>query len=276
MNVGIYINTKKHNFIEPFKTFYNALSERGANLCVASSTDYKFEFTETVSVDTLCKISDIVITLGGDGTVLQAVPFIVKYDKAIMGINFGHLGFLTEFNKDSDYATIADMIVNKKFFSEERTVLGINYNGETVYALNEAVLGRGDSSKLVAVDVNIGDEHFDTYHADGVIVATATGSTAYSLASGGPIMAPDVDALIVNGICPHSLHHRALVISGNEGIKLSNKSAKAYLTADGNTIAVLDKNSTVTIKKAERTIRFLRFNTASFYDRINSKLNRRG
>lgn len=276
MNVGIYINTKKQNFIEPFKIFYNALAERGVKLCVAASTDYKFDFTETVSVDTLCKVSDIVITLGGDGTVLQTVPYIFKYDKAIMGINFGHLGFLTEFNKDSDYGAIAEMIVNKKFFSEERTVLEINYNGSTVYALNEAVLGRGDSSKLVAVDVSIGDEHFDTYHADGVLIATATGSTAYSLASGGPVMAPDVDALIVNGICPHSLHHRALVISGSEEIKLTNKSAKAHLTADGNTIAVLDKNSAVTIKKADRTIRFLRFNTVSFFDRINSKLNRRG
>ncbi len=276
MNVGIYINTKKQNFVESFKTFYIALAERDAKIYVATSTDYTFDFTETVSVDTLCKVSDIVVTLGGDGTVLQTVPYIVKYDKAIMGINFGHVGFLTEFNKNSDYTAIADMIMNKKFFSEERIVLEIGYNGETVYALNEAVLGRGDSSKLVAVDVSIGEEKFDTYYADGVIIATATGSTAYSLASGGPIMAPDVDALIINGICPHSLHHRALVISGSESIKLTNKSSRAQLTADGNTIAVLDKNSIVTVKKAERAIRFLRFNTASFFERINSKLNRRG
>ncbi len=276
MNVGIYINTKKQNFVESFKTFYIALAERDAKIYVATSTDYTFDFTETVSVDTLCKVSDIVVTLGGDGTVLQIVPYIVKYDKAIMGINFGHVGFLTEFNKNSDYTAIADMIMNKKFFSEERIVLEIGYNGETVYALNEAVLGRGDSSKLVAVDVSIGEEKFDTYYADGVIIATATGSTAYSLASGGPIMAPDVDALIINGICPHSLHHRSLVISGSESIKLTNKSSRAQLTADGNTIAVLDKNSIVTVKKAERAIRFLRFNTASFFERINSKLNRRG
>lgn len=276
MNVGIYINTKKQNFVESFKTFYIALAERDAKIYVATSTDYTFDFTETVSVDMLCKVSDIVVTLGGDGTVLQIVPYIVKYDKAIMGINFGHVGFLTEFNKNSDYTAIADMIMNKKFFSEERIVLEIGYNGETVYALNEAVLGRGDSSKLVAVDVSIGEEKFDTYYADGVIIATATGSTAYSLASGGPIMAPDVDALIINGICPHSLHHRALVISGSESIKLTNKSSRAQLTADGNTIAVLDKNSIVTVKKAERAIRFLRFNTASFFERINSKLNRRG
>ncbi len=276
MNVGIYINTKKQNFVESFKTFYIALAERDAKIYVATSTDYTFDFTETVSVDMLCKVSDIVVTLGGDGTVLQTVPYIVKYDKAIMGINFGHVGFLTEFNKNSDYTAIADMIMNKKFFSEERIVLEIGYNGETVYALNEAVLGRGDSSKLVAVDVSIGEEKFDTYYADGVIIATATGSTAYSLASGGPIMAPDVDALIINGICPHSLHHRALVISGSESIKLTNKSSRAQLTADGNTIAVLDKNSIVTVKKAERAIRFLRFNTASFFERINSKLNRRG
>ena len=276
MNVGIYINTKKQNFVESFKTFYIALAERDAKIYVATSTDYTFDFTETVSVDMLCKVSDIVVTLGGDGTVLQTVPYIVKYDKAIMGINFGHVGFLTEFNKNSDYTAIADMIMNKKFFSEERIVLEIGYNGETVYALNEAVLGRGDSSKLVAVDVSIGEEKFDTYYADGVIIATATGSTAYSLASGGPIMAPDVDALIINGICPHSLHHRALVISGSESIKLTNKSSRAQVTADGNTIAVLDKNSIVTVKKAERAIRFLRFNTASFFERINSKLNRRG
>lgn len=276
MIIGFYVNTEKPNCEITFDTLYSLFAGKGVEIFVSATAELKNPAITLLSVDEMCQKADVIITLGGDGTILRVVPFVTKYDKAIVGINLGHVGFLTEFEKNNNLADVVDKILEKKYFTEERTLLEISVNNATYFALNEAVVGRGELSKLVAVDVSIGKEYFDTYYADGVIVATATGSTAYSLSAGGPIMAPNVDALIVNGICPHSIHHRALVISGDEEIELSNKMSKAWLMADGNNLAVLDKGTKVIIKKAQQSVRFLHVNSKSFFDRLNTKLNRRG
>ncbi len=213
------------------------------------------------------------LVFGGDGTVLEAVNN-VRSDVIVTGINLGNLGFLTQFEKDSDAKAIIDAINEAKF--DERMTLAVNCNDVSLVALNEIVV-KSATSRPIFIDVYVDSKFVDSYHSDGAIVSSPTGSTAYSLSAGGPILAPDVDAIVIIPICAHSLHSRPLVVSSKSKIELRLKDGeKATLCSDGENIENLTDFSSVNIQKSSKNIRFLAVKEDNFYKKLIQKMNRWG
>jgi NAD+ kinase len=221
---------------------------------------------------------DMVLSLGGDGTLLSTARAIGNRMTPILGINVGRLGFLAEVDPDTLHATIS-RILDGNYSLEERMVLQATIRGNTsiapTYALNDVVVSRGVLARTVPISVNIGDEYFNTYLADGVIVSTPTGSTAYSLAANGPIVAPGVDGIVINPICPHTLAARPVVVDAASHVHIHSETpgADIQLTVDGTAVAPLRDVDCVDIQKADHTVRLVQCGGARFFDLLRQKLN---
>lgn len=213
------------------------------------------------------------IVFGGDGTVLEAVKNVGD-DVIVTGINGGNLGFLTQFEKDCAIEDILNAIKDGKF--DKRMTLEVDCDDLHDTALNEIVL-KSATSRPVFIDVYVDGKFVDSYHSDGAIVSSPTGSTAYSLSAGGPVLAPDVDAIVIIPICAHSLHSRPLVVNSNSKIRLQlAKSEIATLCADGENIANISGDKCITIEKSAKYIKFLAVKEDNFYKKLLNKMNRWG
>ncbi len=218
---------------------------------------------------------DMLMVLGGDGTMLSIVEACASNSVPILGLNFGNIGFLSELEKKDDIGCFIDKYIEGKYYIEERDMLEATLYGEKFYALNEVLVCRAEDFGATTIDVHIDNEYIDRYNGDGVLLATPTGSTAYSMSAGGPILAPNMKAIIINPVCPHSLHNRPIVVSNNSNIKLTLKNDRisAKLILDGRQKATLDNEGIVSVKKADITARFIRFKKDNFYQRLLIKLN---
>ena len=213
------------------------------------------------------------IVFGGDGTVLEAVKNVGD-DVIVTGINGGNLGFLTQFEKDCAIEDILNAIKDGKF--DKRMTLEVNCDDLHDTALNEIVL-KSATSRPVFIDVYVDGKFVDSYHSDGAIVSSPTGSTAYSLSAGGPVLAPDVDAIVIIPICAHSLHSRPLVVGANSKIVLSlHGSETASVFADGKFIFSAKDGDEIVVKKSENKAKFIIANNDDFYKKLLQKMNRWG
>jgi len=227
-----------------------------------------------------CAPSDLfcVFALGGDGTFLSAVHWIGDRDIPIHGIKFGEVGFLAETSADNVF-NAAETILNNEFLIKPRMRLivkvfrdGREAVSETV--LNDAVINKGALARLANIDTYINDHFLTTYRADGLIVSTPTGSTAYSLAAGGPILHPGVPGIIMAPICPHTLTNRPLIVpdSVNIRIQLAEKSSDIMLTFDGQAGLEIDERDTIVIQKGPRPVRMIVMPDRHYYDLLKTKL----
>lgn len=215
---------------------------------------------------------DIVISVGGDGTLLSAVHKIGKCGTPVLGINFGHLGFLTTAGRD-DIQLLVDCLINKHYSVEKRSILQVNTDNQTLYALNEVYLHRVEHSPLLHTQVEVDNFQVATYSADGLIVATPTGSTAYSLSCGGPILAPGSGSLVITPIAAHTLTLRPLVVSDNSHIRLRNYEPDALCTLGVDSyVTTLRGHSTVLIGKADYCVSLVRLDQQNFFSAIRDKL----
>ena len=229
--------------------------------------------------DELLKDADLVIALGGDGTLIHVAKHAARFNVGVLGINCGHLGFMA--GMEANDLSALDMLHSGSFEISHRMMLEITVHkadGDRVlYALNEAVISRGNLSRLIHLSV-FSDEHpVVSYRADGVIVATPTGSTAYSLSAGGPIVDPSVNCLLVTPICPHSLHTRPYIFGENAQltVKTESESHEVYLTVDGEEAVALSQEDTVTVRRASLTARMLQLRPTAFYEVLDQKLTDR-
>ncbi len=210
------------------------------------------------------------IVFGGDGTVLEAVKN-VREDVVVTGVNIGNLGFLTQFEKDSSASEIASGIIEGK--TEQRAILDVRFDDFCGKALNEIVL-KSATSRPIYIGVYVDGKFVDSYHSDGAIVSSPTGSTAYSLSAGGPVLAPDVDALVIIPICAHSLHSRPLVVNSRSKIELRlAKGEKALVCADGENVAEIEGEKSVFIEKSARNVKFLATKDNNFFKKLLQKMN---
>ena len=218
---------------------------------------------------------ELLTVLGGDGTILGVVSAAANNNVPILGINMGNIGFLTEIEKGEDVVKLVNDLSSGIYNTDERTLLEIKYKDKSFYALNEVLISRNEDCCVTTVDVNIDGTFMDRYLGDGVLVSTPTGSTAYSLSAGGPILSPDMDAFIINPVCPHSLHNRPIVISDkhNLSLKLISDRTDAKITVDGRVIAIITKDEEISVYKAKITAKFVRFNNLNFYKRLLIKMN---
>lgn len=220
---------------------------------------------------------DLVLSLGGDGTMLRAVQFAAPHDVPIIGVNAGQLGYLTQFDP-SEMTEALDAWDRGELIEEHRMLLEVTVRGNrehpSAFALNETVLERADSGHSVAVDASIGGVRFTSYLADGVIVATPTGSTAYSLSAGGPIVEPDFEALLVTPVAPHMVFDRSLILKPSTLVELTVSGYRnGKVTVDGRQVTELEPGETLVCRASDRRVRFLTRSERNFHSILKEKFN---
>jgi NAD+ kinase len=219
---------------------------------------------------------DFMISLGGDGTLLDTVTLIRDSNIPVIGINFGRLGFLASVNKD-EIASAIKSLINKDFTLDKRVQLCIeselNLFGNENFALNDITIHKRDTSAMMIVHAYLNGDFLNSYWADGLIVATPTGSTAYSLSCGGPIIFPGSGNIVVTPISPHNLNVRPIVLSDNNvlSFEIEGRSSKYLLTCDSRT-EVIDTSIKVSIKKADFGINLIRLNNENYLSTLRNKL----
>ena len=219
---------------------------------------------------------DFIISFGGDGTLLETVTHIENTGKHILGINIGKLGFLSTdvYNK---FEILLHDIIQKKFSTDKRSLVNLNTTSKKIkknYALNEISIIKKDSSSMIKIHCYINDQFLCTYWADGLIIATPTGSTGYSLSCGGPILTPDTDNLIITPISPHNLGLRSLVVSDKSIIKLivESQGIDFLVSMDSRSFTCKDEEKLI-ITKSNFKINLIQPNNFDFFDTLRNKLN---
>ncbi len=218
---------------------------------------------------------DAILVFGGDGTMLKAAKKGAQINAKVLGVNLGNVGFLAELESSVKGNYLESLLLNGNF--EEKFMLTANCGGKNFNALNDIVI-KSLSTRPIYLDLYVDGNFVDSYHSDGLILSTPTGSTAYSLSAGGPVIAPDVNAIIINPVCPHSLHSRALVVSDKSKIEVIAKGDEnAELIVDGDLQIELKNNEKAEIFKAKNKCKFIiDASQKSFYKRLLEKMNRWG
>ena len=231
-----------------------------------------------VGPDELYRDSELVVVLGGDGAMLDASRRTAPVGIPILGINMGRVGYMTELEMDE--LDLLDRVFEGRYTIDERTLLQAQVRAASgqskfcSYALNEAAITNGSAARIVDLQLSDGDELIYTYRADGLVVATPTGSTAYSLSAGGPIVDPKLSCFCVTPICSHSLLARPLVFPDTAELRIKNicnREKVLHLTMDGRTTVDLYYGDTVYITRSKMTVRLLRIKEESFYSKIRMK-----
>lgn len=225
---------------------------------------------------------DIVIAVGGDGTIIRAAKEAMQFDRPVLGINVGRLGFVA--GLETDELDRLKNLIEGKFILEERMVLKAELDcggaRQQYYALNDAVIARGALSRILDLEVLFNETIVCDYRADGLILSTPTGSTAYSLSAGGPVIDPSMKCILLSPICPHSLMTRTVVFGEESKLKVrvtsSENESEAFLTIDGEiSVSLKDFNSYIHFEKAPQTAKIIKLKDTNFYEIVNNKLAER-
>jgi NAD+ kinase len=222
---------------------------------------------------------DLLVTFGGDGTLLRGARLVAAREVPIMGVNLGRVGFLTTATADTlDEAIVA--VAAGQCTVEARCVLETRITGrgadrDGMLALNDVVVHKAGVARAISLHVMLGSENVGHYSADGIIVATPTGSTAYSLSAGGPVILPGVDALLITPICPHALGVRPILVPGNSDISIEVRPPAAddvFVSYDGQVETTLEVGDRVVVRRAQSAVRLIRLGKEGFFDRLRRKL----
>ena len=276
--VGLYANPEKENAISYAEKSAELLLALGAECCAEPEIISHFSTEIQSAIEPLSsaefdRFADIVIAFGGDGTMLTASRLFSKSDLPLMGVNVGRLGFLAEFNVGELDKALQNLIKGD-YRIVDRTLLEANVHGKTMYAFNEFVFEKKESSRLITTHIAHQQYLIASYRADGVIIASPTGSTAYSLSCGGPIITPSAQVLCITPISPHSLTMRPLIIPDTLEltVKVEAKGGEARLVADGQIEVVLNNNDQITIKKSALQVKLVKHADSTFFDLLRNKL----
>lgn len=220
--------------------------------------------------------ADVIITIGGDGTIIRYAKIAAKYEKPVLGINAGRMGYLA--NLEQNELELVSKLKGKDYFTERRMMLSVSVveNGKQIgeyTALNDAVITSGFISRIIDVSATVAGDSIN-YRADGLIVSTPTGSTAYSMSAGGPIIDPLMQSMCITPICSHSLAAKPILMSANSTIKLkaySKKRTEIYLTVDGRKVCAVKPYTEIFIKKSPDCVKLIRLNNRSFYKTLSYK-----
>ena len=252
------------------------LQNLGANVCVSETLVKKYG--DSMPDIRVCKragydaVADVIITFGGDGTILSAVQSYITSDVPIMGFNVGKLGFLAEFVISGLETTLNDLIKgNYKVIT--RSAIETVIEGETIYALNDMVIEKSDTSHMVEIKAYSNKHFIGEYFADGLIISTPTGSTAYNLSSGGPVIFPTSPVLCITPVSPHSLTHRPLVVPDSQQLEFEvySRTGELKFVADGQVRKKLKTGDMIQIRKSDKTVKLLEPENNSFFDVLRDK-----
>lgn len=283
MTVGIIANSGKEGARIALDRLSQVLAVRGIPTRLEREAAALCGLPGGMDGPELAEVSDVIAVLGGDGTMLNAVAKLGRTDKPVAGINIGTLGFLTSCT-DDEVEQFADALLSGRYGTSRRTLLAARVarndgSGQSFLALNEVVLARGQTGRLVSLSAYVDGDLLNRYRADGLIVATPTGSTAYSLSAGGPLISPAAAAFVITPICPHTLSQRSLVIGDDAVVELAPENADEapmLFTVDGRDCVSIHHGDRIEVRKADHALNLLRLPGHSFYEALRQKLNWRG
>ena len=277
--IGIFANTKKRQVKSVLSNFFDQIRDC-AFTCIIPENLKRFlgnvpPYIKTRSLDDLLNACDLIASFGGDGTILRTAQLVGKIETPIIGINLGGLGFLTASDTRNALEHIFSFF-NNNLQVEKRSVLQMDIEDfpERRFFLNDFVVDKAGFSRLIHITTFLDDRFLNEYVADGLIVSTPTGSTAYSLANGGPIVVPSTDNFIINPICPHTLSNRPIIIPDNVVIRIEVRSdqKKYNVFGDGTKIGTFHQNKVVTLRRADFNVNLVQTPEHEFYTILREKL----
>jgi NAD+ kinase len=280
--IGLIAHTGKRGVAELIKAVTEEFGRFSISILLEKDTAAIARKQSDLTVAQLGAQTDLLVVLGGDGTILHVAGQLGETMKPIFGINVGSLGFLTCANS-SGYREAVECIARDRINFSERTLLEVTVKTAgkktgKMTALNDAVLSRGKLSRLVLLRTKVDGETLTEFNADGLVVATPTGSTAYSLSAGGPILAPESGVLVITPICPHVLTNRSIIVADSSVIEIevSDPDYPVFLTLDGREPLRVEQGSTVVIRKAKQKLQLAVLPEVSFFSVVRQKLKWRG
>ncbi|MDC3066726.1 NAD(+)/NADH kinase [Gammaproteobacteria bacterium] len=259
---------------EALNLMINTMSNLDINLYIDNSSNNKKENFTVLEHKEYVKKVDIIVVFGGDGTLLNAARKYLNYDIPILGINMGNVGFLTDINTDNFEKTIKE-VLNGNYKIEERNLVSAKFGNNHLYGLNEVVIHSGAYAQLMRYRLNVNDKVVYEQRSDGLIIATPTGSTAYALSAGGPIIHPSLDVWTILPMLPQSLSSRPFVISTDEKVEMDlfegpNENAK--ICVDGQDDIDIPYGEKILISKMEKTLKLVHPNDNDFFEACREKL----
>ena len=282
MIFGINANLSKTRVLKILPDFLKKLHEKEIQTVVTEDIAAKFDITQfgfnafpTNQLGNYCKI---VLAFGGDGTILSTAKEVSSSGVPILGVNVGRFGFLAEISVEELYEKL-DQLIAGDYLIEDRMALEAtvvrNLDKFQYFAFNDVVLEKGGLTRTILIETYINDEYLNTYNSDGLLVCTPTGSTAYSLSAGGPLLTPDMKAIVINPICPHSLSQRPLVIRDDKVVKFKawSEKRKMVLSVDGQSVQEMTEEHLVQVRKAAKSVKLVKCSGNSFYHVLRTKLN---
>ncbi len=249
-------------------------SERGIECRLETEAADMLGKSERVSREELPSTVDLVIVLGGDGTLLSIAHLAAENRVPVLGVNMGSLGFLTETPLDEVFVTLDAYLGGDEHIVSPRQVLEAGTRGTTYYCLNDIVINKGALARMIQCAMWINDKEISIPRSDGLIISTPTGSTAYSLSAGGPIIQPYIPAIIIAPICPHTLSFRPMVVASDSRIRIQMqaKGEKAYLTLDGQRGYLMEMNETVEVRTSALKLQLISSPRRNYFDLLQEKL----
>ncbi len=283
MIIGIIANINKINVFEVVSALIKKLRTKELDFLLGDSLYEKRDLLEEnidkstfINNDKLCEKADMIISIGGDGTMLATAYKAHQYDKPVLGINLGKLGFLAEanINQIDDFM---EAIRRGKYKIGKRMVIETECCGhkvEKLYSINDMVIDKGGWPKMIDITIEVNGEYVTTFAADGIIAATPTGSTGYSISTGGPIVSPGADVITLSPISPHSLNIRPIVLPGNSEITIRATSLykEIHVNCDGQRVFAFPPPLQIKIKKCERPLKLVHTSLSNYYETLRKKL----
>ena len=233
----------------------------------------KMGLTGGIAREEIASLSDLVIVLGGDGTLLTIAHLAAQSDIPVLGVNLGSLGFLTEVPVNETFIALDAFLGGDQRSVSPRSLLEVSHRDKISYCLNDAVINKGAMARMIQAAIWIDDKEIATVRADGLIMATPTGSTAYSLSAGGPIIQPHIPAIILSPICPHTLSFRPMIITSKAQIKIQIIAGEeVYLTLDGQRGDLMEINDFVHVKASSLEFKLVSSPKRNYFDLLQEKL----
>lgn len=280
MKIGIIPNISKDKDLNVTRSILYWFANKNIELLLETETAEKLDLeNEGISREEIYSQSDIVIVLGGDGTILNIARQSALYNVPLFGINLGHLGFLAEAEISNMYLSL-DKLINGDYNIEKRMMLEAAFEDsknemKELVALNDISITKGMMSRMISFSIFINNNFFETYSADGVVISSPTGSTAYSLSAGGPIVSPDLNVLVITLICPHTLHNRSIVVSDKDEVRIEicGENSEVMLSVDGQDSYKLIPGKIVKVRSSSCVTNLVKLKQRSFFDVLRRKIS---
>ena len=275
-NVGIYVRQESNHGVDldVMNDMIDFLSNKDIKLLIDESSDYENSHTNSVNHDDFVNTVDLIIVFGGDGTLLNSARKYLDYEIPILGINMGRVGFLTDIKVDNFENSLSD-ILDGNYVIEERNLVSAKFNETHLYGLNEVVIHSGSYAQLMRYQLSVNNKIVYEQRSDGLIVATPTGSTAYALSAGGPIIHPSLDVWTILPMLPQSLSSRPFIISSEEKVTINlfdGPNEQAKICVDGQNDIDLPFNTEISISKMKKTLKLVHPKDNDFFEACREKL----